>query len=210
MNIKNKLTKTSEHIRRHYKDELVITAFRDEILSSMPNVPREFIVVCIGTDRSTGDALGPLTGTFLTEQKPDNLSVYGTVHEPVHATNLQDYLDYIYGKYKEPFIIAIDACLGKISSVGQLTFHRGPVRPGAALHKELPTVGDIHLTGIVNISGFMEYTVLQNTRLSVVIDMARKLAHILQEVDHCLARHQPVASIVLAQNEQKNTSSIYN
>ncbi|MDQ0659408.1 putative sporulation protein YyaC [Paenibacillus sp. W2I17] len=48
----------------------------------------------------------------------------------------------------------------------------GPLKPGAGVNKELPPVGDIHLTGIVNVGGFMEYFVLQNTRLSLVMRMS--------------------------------------
>jgi len=41
----------------------------------------------------------------------------------------------------------------------------------------LPPVGDMHITGIVNVGGFMEYFVLQNTRLSLVM----KMSHIIAE-----------------------------
>jgi putative sporulation protein YyaC len=47
----------------------------------------------------------------------------------------------------------------------------GPVRPGAGVNKDLPPVGTHHITGIVNVGGFMEYFVLQNTRLSLVMDL---------------------------------------
>ena len=48
-------------------------------------------VVCIGTDRSTGDALGPLVGSRLTEWRSvrDRIRVVGTLDEPVHAGNLR-------------------------------------------------------------------------------------------------------------------------
>ena len=38
--------------------------------------------------------------------------------------------------------------------------------------KELPPVGDIHITGIVNIAGVLEQLTLQTTRLSTVISLA--------------------------------------
>ncbi|MGZ6530106.1 MAG: spore protease YyaC, partial [Tumebacillaceae bacterium] len=62
--------------------------------------------------------------------------------------------------------------LGQLSSVGLVTLANGPLKPGAGVNKVLPEVGNIHLTGIVNVGGFMEYFVLQNTRLSVVMRMA--------------------------------------
>jgi hypothetical protein len=42
--------------------------------------------ICIGTDRSSGDSLGPFVGTYLNEMGYKN--VYGTLDEPVHAMNL--------------------------------------------------------------------------------------------------------------------------
>ncbi|MNR60409.1 hypothetical protein D3C85_1818810 [compost metagenome] len=47
------------------------------------------------------------------------------------------------------------------------------------MNKDLPPVGDIHMTGIVNVGGFMEYFVLQNTRLQLVIRMSEIIAQSL-------------------------------
>ena len=52
----------------------------------------------------------------------------------------------------------------------------GPLKPGTGVNKDLPPIGDAHITGIVNVGGFMEYLVLQNTRLSLVIRMAEAIA----------------------------------
>lgn len=133
---------------------------------------QEMVIICIGTDRSTGDCLGPLVGTSLAKYNSPNFHLYGTLEEPVHAMNLQDTLDQIYEKFTNPFIIGIDACLGQTASVGSIQVVQGPLRPGAGVNKELPPVGDIHLTGIVNVGGFMEYFVLQNTRLSLVMRLS--------------------------------------
>lgn len=133
---------------------------------------RPVVVVCIGTDRSTGDSLGPLIGTSLSKHQSPHFSLYGTLEEPVHAMNLEDTLLQINRTHRKPFIIGIDACLGQVASIGSIHVGTGPVRPGAGVNKELPPVGDIHITGIVNVGGFMEYFVLQNTRLHLVMKMA--------------------------------------
>lgn len=135
---------------------------------------RHILIVCVGTDRSTGDAFGPIIGTKLTTANSiPGVDVFGTLDEPVHAVNLTATLDYLQTTYREaPFIIALDACLGKFDHVGHLTLEQGPLRPGAGVKKTLPSFGDITLTGVVNVSGFMEYFVLQNTRLSVVMKMS--------------------------------------
>ena len=78
----------------------------------------------------------------------------------------------IYKNYADPFVIAIDAGLGKQSSVGYIDVKKGPLKPGTGVNKKLPEVGDMHITGLVNVGGYMEYLVLQSTRLSIVFKMA--------------------------------------
>lgn len=139
----------------------------------------DIVVLCIGTDRSTGDALGPLVGSLFEKMFPPGVHIYGTIDQPVHAVNLKETIDKIEQKHKDSLIIAIDACLGQFSSVGNITIADGPLKPGAGVKKDLPEVGTFHITGIVNIGGFMEYFVLQNTRLSIVMKMADTIAHSL-------------------------------
>lgn len=134
---------------------------------------QDLVAVCIGTDRSTGDALGPFVGTELLKRDMPCLHVYGTLDDPVHAMNLNETIAAIDRRHKSPFIIAIDACLGQAANVGTIQIGDGPVKPGAGVNKDLPEIGNIHITGIVNVGGFMEYFVLQNTRLSLVIRLAR-------------------------------------
>jgi len=140
----------------------------------------DIVVLCIGTDRSTGDSLGPLVGSMFEKMYPPRVHIYGTIDEPVHAVNLKETIDKIEQNHKDSLIIAIDACLGQFSSVGKITVANGPLKPGAGVKKDLPEVGTFHITGIVNIGGFMEYFVLQNTRLSIVMKMADTIAHSLQ------------------------------
>lgn len=141
---------------------------------------KDLVVMCIGTDRSTGDALGPIIGTKLSEANLNQIHVYGTLNEPVHAVNLQDNLTSIQTTHHDPFIIAIDACLGQLNSIGHVQIGTGPLKPGAGVKKNLPSVGDLHITGIVNVGGFMEYFVLQNTRLNLVMNMAEVISSSIQ------------------------------
>lgn len=134
------------------------------------------VLVCIGSDRSIGDALGPLVGSLVSEGPREGFSVLGTLDNPVHAGNLEDTLQWIHVTYRSPLVVAVDACLGRVESVGNLTVGCGSLKPGAGVNKSLPAVGRIYVTGVVNVGGFMEYFVLQNTRLSMVMRMARVLA----------------------------------
>jgi putative sporulation protein YyaC len=156
----------AEQLARH-----VVTVGQD-----LWHANREVILLCIGTDRSIGDALGPLVGTMLSERGEWPFQVWGTLEKPVHAGNLADAIDSLQDKHKHATIIALDACLGRVESVGHITVGRGPLRPGAGVGKPLPQIGDLHITGVVNVGEFMEYFVLQNTRLHTVMHMAKTVA----------------------------------
>lgn len=134
------------------------------------------VVLCIGTDRSTGDALGPLVGMKLHSVVDERFHVYGTLDEPVHAANLAERMREIERAHPGAMILGIDACLGKSQSVGYISVKDGPLFPGAGVNKQLPSVGHFHLIGVVNVAGFMEYLVLQNTRLNLVMRMAETIA----------------------------------
>lgn len=140
---------------------------------------RPTVILGIGTDRSTGDALGPLIGTHLTRLGLPGLHVYGTLDEPVHAANLELNVNDILKTFNNPFILAVDACLGRVDSIGCISLAEGPLKPGAGVHKKLPLVGDAHLIGIVNVGGFMEHMVLQNTRLNLVWRMSENITSLI-------------------------------
>lgn len=155
---------------------------------------RPIVILCIGTDRSTGDSLGPLVGTMLAKRRLDGITIYGTLEQPVHAMNLHDTLIEINERFRHPFVIAVDACLGQSSSIGTVQVGDGPMKPGAGVNKDLPQVGDIHVTGIVNVGGFMEYLVLQNTRLSIVMRLAELIADGLVRA---IIANRPIPAAVL-------------
>lgn len=155
---------------------------------------RDIVLVCIGTDRSTGDSLGPLIGAQLEKEKLKRMFVYGTLADPVHAVNLKDKLKEVNENHENPYIIGIDACLGRFKNIGKITFAKGPVIPGAAMKKQLPHVGDAHVTGIVNVSGMMEYFVLQNTRLYTVMTIANTIAEGFILADQKLSQRKQLFS----------------
>lgn len=145
-------------------------------LLARANPGREVVVVCIGTDRSTGDSLGPLTGLELVSRGYPAELVFGTLDDPVHAGNLPETIAQLKRCKPGALVVAVDACLGSPENVGSISLSDGPLRPGAGVNKTLPQVGELAMTGVVNVAGFMEYFVLQNTRLSLVMRMARVIA----------------------------------
>ena len=166
--------------RIHHKETGAVWKLSSLFLQHIPFETQDLIFFCIGTDRSTGDSLGPLTGSFLSESSLFPFTVIGTLESPLHALNLQQRIDETKLTNPSAFIVAIDACLGQVSSIGQLLFNSGPIHPGKAVGKDLPPVGDVSIKGIVNIAGFMEHAVLQSTRLYLPYEMSRTIARALQ------------------------------
>ncbi|MCA1054893.1 spore protease YyaC [Rossellomorea aquimaris] len=195
MNIKKGLfERKSEPFRVYHQDEHAARDLSVQLSTMLPTLyrTRPIVFVCIGTDRSTGDSLGPLVGSLLEEQTMGIFHVYGTLDDPIHAVNLEEKMREIGKKHVNPFIIGIDACLGRLKSVGAIQLSNGPLKPGAGVNKELPEVGVMHLTGIVNVSGFMEFFVLQNTRLNLVMKMAKTMVEAIVLAEEIIERRNAV------------------
>ncbi|WP_028550099.1 spore protease YyaC [Paenibacillus sp. UNC451MF] len=144
-----------------------------EFLSTIrqPELDAEKILfLCIGTDRSTGDALGPLVGTMLVEAGYPY--VMGTLEAPLDASNMIERLARIPTEQK---VVAIDACLGQPASVASYQVSNQPMEPGKSLGKQLPAVGDYSIAGIVNVDGGQKYSTLQSTSLYRVMVMAKEI-----------------------------------
>ncbi|WP_017756745.1 spore protease YyaC [Calidifontibacillus oryziterrae] len=189
MNLKPKFFEKKEpsSYRISFEEQNAPLYIGQNLVKLLPtSLKKPIIIACIGTDRSTGDALGPLIGSLLQEKQIPHFHVYGTLENPIHAVNLEDQMNEIKKMHIHPFIIGIDACLGRLKSVGDITINEGALKPGAGVNKQLPPVGEVHLTGVVNVSGFMEFFVLQNTRLNLVMKMARTIADGIVEADKLL------------------------
>lgn len=128
------------------------------------------VILCIGTDRATGDCLGPLVGDQL-QCYNEKYKVIGNLSSPVHALNLKHVVTSIYENIENPFIIAIDASLGLDKHIGYITVSDCPIAPGKGVNKKLPVIGNISITGIVNVSSHTP-GLLQNTRLYTVMQLA--------------------------------------
>ncbi|MBQ9118954.1 MAG: spore protease YyaC [Lachnospiraceae bacterium] len=171
------------------KDKYASFEFGDtlyRLLQKHYNSARPLIFLCIGSDRATGDCLGPLLGHKLHSSLYDSaFHVYGTLQEPVHARNLSETLDMIHHSHHNPFIIAVDASLGKSNHIGYYTVGEGALKPGAGVDKELPCVGDLCITGIVNMSGLLDHMLLQTTRLQIVMSLTDQ---IYAGINYCIRR----------------------
>lgn len=169
----------SFHYVIHYEKTSAVWQLSDLFLNHIPFDHEQLIFCCIGTDRSTGDALGPLVGNQLIQDYAFPFTVLGTLETPVHALNLLETQAELETRSPYPFIVAIDACLGEEDSIGSIIVKDGALYPGKAVKKDLPPIGDLSIKGVVNVGGFMEAMVLQNTRLHVTHSMSITIARAL-------------------------------
>lgn len=150
-----------------------------ELECAMLSLGRLPVVLCIGSDRVTGDCLGPIVGQLLVERGV-NAFVYGTLERPVTALNLADAITHIKDAHGDRKILAVDSSVGRYADVGKIRVAFGAIAPGSADGKKLPHVGDVSITATVTDP---RKTPLSAVRLGTVYALARRIA---DRVAHCL------------------------
>lgn len=167
-------------------DAAGLTEFLHQIRRQHPDIrPVDIAFVCIGTDRSSGDCLGPVTGTLLKQR--GYARVIGTLDDPCDADTLRDKLAALAGC---ALSIAIDACLGAEASVGSFLVGDRPLAPGQSVRCDLPSAGDYSIAAVVNRSGYKNYWSLQTASLALVLRMSDE---IVQSVSRAFPIDEPAA-----------------
>ena len=133
---------------------------------------KKLVFLCIGTDRSTGDSLGPLIGYKLKQERRRGTLVFGTLDRPVHAMNLEHYVQVLKNGYPDALVVAVDASVGDENHIGYVTLGRGSLKPGLGVCKELHAVGDLFITGIVAGCSHYDPMMLQSIRLALGMQLA--------------------------------------
>ena len=145
------------------------------------------ITLCIGTDKITGDCLGPLVGTKLLERGYRH-PVHGTLQHPVHAVNLLSTISALQENYAHPFLLVIDAAVGPAEKIGCISLSRAPISPGKGICRPLPPVGNLSLTGIVGEASEHCAADLPYTRLFVVNTLADFICGAVLATEKLLAK----------------------
>ncbi|GAB6992435.1 spore protease YyaC [Paenibacillus pini] len=158
---------SSKHMQK--VDAAGLTDFFKQIhtLHSMDTIT----FLCIGTDRSSGDALGPLTGSELCGYGVPH--VIGTLPLPCDSNN---FVANVANIPKHHIVIAVDACLGQPNSIGKYIVSHQPLIPAQSVGQALPAVGNYSVAAVVNANSPKPYATLQVTSLFQVITMARQIA----------------------------------
>lgn len=131
------------------------------------------VILCIGSDLSVGDSLGPVTGTKLKEKLANlNCFVYGTLAKPITAHEIKYMNEFLRATHPGSTILAIDAAVGVAGDIGLLKVSKNRLAPGSGANKKLSKVGDVSIIGIVAEKSIFNYSLFSATRLNLVYKMA--------------------------------------
>lgn len=134
------------------------------------------VFICIGSDLVLGDSLGPLVGTLL---KNKNLPafIYGTLSFPVTAKEIEKARTLLKKTHPNSPIIAIDAAVGDQSDVGLIRVINKGLKPGLGVNKNLGTIGDVSIIGVVAPKSNNNVNLFNLTRLNLIYTMAEQIAN---------------------------------
>ena len=140
----------------------------------MPTASSTPVILCVGSDLSVGDSLGPLVGTMLKNRlKSLNLYVYGTLAKPITAHEVKYMNEFINSTHPNSPIIAVDAAVGAAGDIGLIKIVKRGLKPGSGANKNLTRVGDVSIMGIVAEKTMFNYSLFSATRLNMVYRMAQ-------------------------------------
>ena len=135
------------------------------------------VILCIGSDLSVGDSLGPVTGTKLKQTLSGlNCYVYGTLSKPITAHEVKYMNDFLAFTHPGSPIIAIDAAVGNAGDIGLIKVAKRGLKPGSGANKKLNKIGDVSIMGIIAEQSVFNYSLFSATRLNVVYKMSEIIA----------------------------------
>ncbi|MDE5722049.1 MAG: spore protease YyaC [Clostridia bacterium] len=131
------------------------------------------VILCIGSDLSVGDSLGPVTGTKLKEKLSGlNCYVYGTLAKPITAHEVKYMNEFLKATHPQSPIIAVDAAVGLSGDIGLIKVAKRAMKPGSGANKKLNKVGDVSIMGIVAERSVFNYSLFSATRLNIIYKMS--------------------------------------
>ncbi len=136
----------------------------------------ELVVLCIGSDKISGDSLGPLVGGLLREKYRLPCPVYGTEKAPVNGVNLPEYREMLTRFHPEAAVIAVDAAVGLKSELGNIKIRNGGVKAGGAVAAPHKALGRIGVLGVVAEKGNNPLEALLATPFALVEALAERIA----------------------------------
>ncbi|MDN3015402.1 spore protease YyaC [Paenibacillus sp. BSR1-1] len=158
-----------------YNHKLAPLFIRNTLHSLIPVGTKHIYVVGIGSNRISGDSLGPFVGTLLSNLFPGHLTVLGNLQSPMDAKTLIPALTRL-SLPENSFVVAIDSVLGSVGIVNSIVVREGALLPGEGLGIPLPPIGDCSVMGVVLENDPSMESSLFITNLHLIYTMAVNIA----------------------------------
>ena len=137
---------------------------------------KPLLILCIGSDLIVGDSLGPLIGTLLTKKNIPAF-VYGSLSNPITAKEVNYAKTYLSSMHPKSMVVAVDAAVGDTDDVGTIRVLEKGIKPGLGVNKNLKSIGDCSIIGIVAPKQKENHSLYNLTRLGLVYKMAEQIAN---------------------------------
>ncbi|MGN0818901.1 MAG: spore protease YyaC [Christensenellaceae bacterium] len=106
------------------------------------------VILCIGSDTTISDSLGPIVGSKL-QEKALPCFIYGTLSKPITAKEIESVRRFVASAHPYSPVLVIDAAVTESSEKGYIKFLSDGIKPGLGINKDLPKLGDCSIIAIV-------------------------------------------------------------
>ena len=139
---------------------------------------REYVFVCIGTNKLIADSFGPRVGQRL-QSNFSNISkiqVFGTMQKPIHFKNANILAKKLKSENIKQ-IILIDSCFSKKEEIGSTYTNLGGIEIGKAYGKSFYFPASINIKTVVG-----NQNELPNWNISQIESLAQRVANQITNV----------------------------
>ena len=154
-----------------------------DLIDSQKKDNQNLTFLCIGTDRVTGDSLGPIVGSnlekYVKKNNIKNIKVIGNLENNLSNTNINKI------ENNNGIRIVIDSAISNTYDIGDIIIDKSPIKIRQALNSSKDINSDIAIKCIVgkNFEDSSEnFLMLQNIKIGIVLNLAEKLSTTLYEV----------------------------
>ena len=141
---------------------------------------KDLMFVGVGTTKAYLDSCGP---KICSELKRNNLTVFGTVEDQFHGTNIERKINVLNDIYKNKFKIAIDSCVSEAKEINSIILDNEGLKPGAGMNKIFPRVGDFSLKIVMSDSAdeIIKYTTTSNCEVNELKEVFNRVDRAVQK-----------------------------
>ncbi len=135
-------------------------------------------ILCIGTDRITGDSLGPIVGSnineYINKENIKNVNVLGSLEKPLNNITINE-----YKKSEGKVVIVIDSAVSNTYKIGEIVTKENNIIIRNALKDDKIIPSDICIKAVVSRDledEELNFIMLQNVKLNIVMNLSKKIS----------------------------------